>query len=72
VVDRLGLLRVRVHVEAVGVRSSLTDVLSFPSHVQGVFTLRDMYGQFQNVLKMGPLNKVGMRSQRRARTSLLT
>jgi len=25
---------------------------------QGVFTLRDMYDQFQNVLKMGPINKV--------------
>mmetsp|Transcript_45248 Transcript_45248/g.106173 ORF Transcript_45248/g.106173 Transcript_45248/m.106173 type:complete len:494 (-) Transcript_45248:240-1721(-) len=25
---------------------------------QGVFTLRDMYEQFQNVMKMGPLNKV--------------
>jgi len=25
---------------------------------QGVFTLRDMYEQFQNVLKMGPINKV--------------
>eukprot|EP01103_Thecamoeba_quadrilineata_P021466 TRINITY_DN9874_c0_g1_i1.p1 TRINITY_DN9874_c0_g1~~TRINITY_DN9874_c0_g1_i1.p1 ORF type:complete len:502 (+),score=100.51 TRINITY_DN9874_c0_g1_i1:69-1508(+) len=25
---------------------------------QGVFTLRDMYDQFQNILKMGPLNKV--------------
>ena len=26
--------------------------------VQGVFTLRDMYEQFQNVMKMGPLGKV--------------
>ena len=25
---------------------------------QGVFTLRDMYDQFQTILKMGPLNKV--------------
>jgi len=25
---------------------------------QGVFTLRDMYEQFQNVMKMGPLGKV--------------
>jgi signal recognition particle subunit SRP54 len=25
---------------------------------QGVFTLRDMYEQFQNVMKMGPLSKV--------------
>ncbi len=25
---------------------------------QGVFTLRDMYEQFQNIMKMGPLNKV--------------
>ncbi len=25
---------------------------------EGLFTLRDMYEQFQNVLKMGPLNKV--------------
>ena len=26
--------------------------------MQGVFTLRDMYEQFQNVMKMGPLGKV--------------
>ena len=25
---------------------------------EGIFTLRDMYEQFQNILKMGPLNKV--------------
>lgn len=25
---------------------------------QGQFTLRDMYEQFQNVMKLGPLNKV--------------
>ena len=25
---------------------------------QGVFSMRDMYDQFQNVLKLGPLNKV--------------
>ena len=25
---------------------------------QGIFTLRDMYEQFQNILKMGPLSKV--------------
>jgi signal recognition particle subunit SRP54 len=25
---------------------------------QGIFTLRDMYDQFSNILKMGPLNKV--------------
>lgn len=26
---------------------------------QGQFTLRDMYEQFQTVMKLGPLNKVG-------------
>lgn len=25
---------------------------------KGIFTLRDMYEQFQNVMKLGPLNKV--------------
>lgn len=25
---------------------------------QGVFTLRDMYEQFQNILKMGPISQV--------------
>ena len=30
---------------------------------KGIFTLRDMYEQFQNVMKLGPLNKV-MRRRR--------
>jgi signal recognition particle subunit SRP54 len=25
---------------------------------QGVFTLRDMYEQFQNIMKMGPINQI--------------
>jgi signal recognition particle subunit SRP54 len=25
---------------------------------QGLFTLRDMYEQFENIMKMGPINKV--------------
>lgn len=32
--------------------------------LQGQFTLRDMYEQFQNVMKLGPLNKVSRRARR--------
>ena len=31
---------------------------SIPTLAKGVFTLRDMYKQFQSVMKLGPLDKV--------------
>ena len=43
----------------------MTDVVSIEDHAQmaarmsqGIFTLRDLYEQFQNVMKMGPLGQV--------------
>src|SRR4051812_9924738 len=39
-------------------RPRALEELPLISRFQGVFTLRDMYEQFQNILKMGPLNKV--------------
>jgi len=30
----------------------------YKKFTEGIFTLRDMYDQFQNILKMGPLGKV--------------
>jgi len=51
--DVSGLLRKIQDVVPKGQQPELMDRLS-----QGMFTLRDMYDQFQNLMKMGPLNKV--------------
>ena len=37
---------------------ALTDYLTHVSFHVGQFTLRDMYEQFQNIMKMGPFGQI--------------
>lgn len=51
--DVRGLMEEIKNVVDVDKQTEMTDKFT-----KGVFTLRDMYEQFQNVMKLGPLNKV--------------
>ena len=37
-------------------------MLAFYVHITGQFTLRDMYEQFQNIMKMGPFGQIMVNS----------
>jgi hypothetical protein len=56
-----------IHMKSISAQPRFSSIFSTSSAVfvprvieQGQFTLRDMYEQFQNVMKLGPLNKVSL------------